>query len=99
MNKNENNYTNIGERQGYVSKSGYKWELEVMNFLNKEFLSNNIPLQAIHGKKIKKNSNLWDKLAIPVGESLIIYWSWDLTMPYYKFFTKVRWNRIADVIR
>ena len=34
-----------------------------------------------------------------IGEALIIYWSWDLTMPYYKFFTKVRWSRVADVIR
>ena len=34
-----------------------------------------------------------------VGSALIIYWSWDHNVPLYKFFTKVRWSRIADIIR
>ena len=34
-----------------------------------------------------------------VGEALIIYWSWEYGVPLYKFFTKVRWSRIADLIR
>lgn len=44
-----------------------------------------------------------------VGKALIIYWSWDNDLPFYKFFitiynviigrTKIRWNRIADIIR
>ncbi|MCP4726061.1 MAG: signal peptidase I [bacterium] len=34
-----------------------------------------------------------------VGSALIIYWSWDHNIPLYKFFTKVRWSRIADLIK
>ena len=44
-----------------------------------------------------------------VGKALIIYWSWDNTVPFYKFYiiiydvlsgkTKIRWSRIADIIR
>ncbi len=34
-----------------------------------------------------------------VGQALIIYFSWDQTIPLYKFFKKVRWTRIADLIR
>ena len=44
-----------------------------------------------------------------VGKALIIYWSWDNTIPFYKFYaiiynilrgkTKVRWGRIANIIR
>ena len=34
-----------------------------------------------------------------VGEALIIYWSWEYGVPLYKFFTKVRWSRIANLIK
>jgi signal peptidase I len=34
-----------------------------------------------------------------VGEALIIYWSWDNAMPFYRLFNKVRWGRIFDLIR
>ncbi len=34
-----------------------------------------------------------------VGQALIIYFSWDQTVPLYKFFKKVRWARITDLIR
>ncbi|NOY77139.1 MAG: signal peptidase I [Calditrichaeota bacterium] len=34
-----------------------------------------------------------------LGEALIIYWSWDKTIPMYRFFKKVRWNRIGMLIK
>lgn len=34
-----------------------------------------------------------------VGQALIIYFSWDQSVPLYKFFKKVRWARITDLIR
>lgn len=34
-----------------------------------------------------------------VGQALIIYFSWDQAVPLYKFFKKVRWARITDLIR
>jgi len=34
-----------------------------------------------------------------VGEALIIYWSWDNVMPFYRLFNKVRWGRIFNLIR
>lgn len=64
----EDNYFGVEDRQSYVSKSGRAWELYVMDFLNEEFNKNNINLEIIDGKKLKKNPKLWDKLAIPVGE-------------------------------
>jgi signal peptidase I len=33
-----------------------------------------------------------------VGQALIIYFSWDQSIPFYKFFKKVRWARIGDLI-
>lgn len=34
-----------------------------------------------------------------VGEALVIYWSWNHYIPLYKFFEKVRWSRIGNIIR
>ncbi len=34
-----------------------------------------------------------------VGQALIIYFSWDQRLPLYKFFNKVRWARITNIIR
>ncbi|MFC1562211.1 signal peptidase I [candidate division KSB1 bacterium] len=34
-----------------------------------------------------------------IGKALIIYWSWDSIKPIYEVFSKVRWPRIADIIR
>ena len=34
-----------------------------------------------------------------VGKPLIIYFSWDKTIPLYRFFKKIRWVRIGDLIR
>ncbi|UCE05956.1 MAG: signal peptidase I [bacterium] len=33
-----------------------------------------------------------------LGKPLIIYWSWDKNVPLYKFFNKIRWKRIANLI-
>ncbi len=33
-----------------------------------------------------------------VGEALIIYWSWDPSVPLYNIISKVRWSRIANLI-
>ncbi len=34
-----------------------------------------------------------------VGKAMIIYWSWDSTVPLYKIFHKIRWSRIGHIIR
>jgi signal peptidase I len=34
-----------------------------------------------------------------VGEALIIYWSWNGDLPLYRFFEKIRWQRILKLIR
>lgn len=61
-------YTGIVGRQSYVSKSGRKWEIDVMNFLNDSFEKSKTPLKVIYGKTIKKGSQMWNNLGIPVGE-------------------------------
>jgi len=33
-----------------------------------------------------------------VGKALMIYWSWDNTVPIWKIDSKIRWSRILDVI-
>lgn len=33
-----------------------------------------------------------------LGEGLIIYWSWDKTIPLYNIFEKVRWSRIGTIL-
>ncbi len=61
-------YDAVKDRQSYVSKSGREWELYVMKFVNDEFSKSKIPLEILDGKKIKKGSEIWANLAIPVGE-------------------------------
>ncbi len=34
-----------------------------------------------------------------VGQALIIYWSWDKYVPFYRIFRKIRFDRIGDIIR
>ncbi len=34
-----------------------------------------------------------------VGEAMVIYWSWDKAVPWYRIFNKVRWLRIGDLIK
>ncbi len=34
-----------------------------------------------------------------VGEGLIIYWSWDNEVPFYRLLNKIRWSRILGLIR
>ncbi len=34
-----------------------------------------------------------------VGEALIIYWSWDKNKSIWKLFSKIRWERIFNIIR
>ena len=33
-----------------------------------------------------------------LGEGMIIYWSWDKTIPLYNIFEKVRWSRIGKIL-
>jgi len=33
-----------------------------------------------------------------LGEGMIIYWSWDKTIPLYNFIEKVRWSRIGTIL-
>ncbi len=33
-----------------------------------------------------------------VGKALIIYFSWDKTIPFYRFYEKIRWTRITNLI-
>lgn len=34
-----------------------------------------------------------------VGEAMILYFSWDKTIPFYKLYKKVRWSRIGNLIK
>ncbi len=47
------------------------------------------------------DSRVWGFMPMEniVGEALIIYWSWDKFPPLWKIVSKVRWERIFDVIR
>lgn len=63
-----NNYKTIDERQSYVTKSGQKWEITVMNFINRRLKELSSGLLVIRGKDIRKNSVLWRKISIPVGK-------------------------------
>ncbi len=60
-------YQTINERQSYVQKSGEEWENKVMNFVNKKLKDIESDLFVIKGNSIQKNSPLWKKLSIPVG--------------------------------
>lgn len=64
----EKEYSTVDERQSYVQKSGEEWENKVMDFVNEELKKLDSNLTVIKGKTVKKNSSLWNKLAIPVGE-------------------------------
>jgi len=34
-----------------------------------------------------------------VGQAMVIYWSWDKSIQWYRIFNKVRWLRIGDLIK
>lgn len=61
-------YTTVDERQSYVTKSGQDWENDVMDFTNRRLKSLYSKLKVIKGKSVLKNSELWDRLSIPVGK-------------------------------
>lgn len=63
-----NNYETIDQRQRYVQKSGEEWENFVMKKVNIGLKELNSDLRVIKGNSIPRNSNLWKKLAIPVGK-------------------------------
>jgi len=64
----EREYNTVDERQSYVQKSGQEWENKVMNFVNERLKKLGSNLVVINGKTVKKGSELWNKLAIPVGK-------------------------------
>ena len=64
----EREYTTVDERQSYVQRSGQEWENKVMNFVNERLKQLGSDLIVINGKTVKKGSELWNKLAIPVGK-------------------------------
>lgn len=33
-----------------------------------------------------------------LGKPMIIFWSWNPDLPFYKFFNKIRWNRIVMIV-
>jgi signal peptidase I len=47
------------------------------------------------------DSRYWGFLPerLVVGEALIIYFSWDKDVPFYRLFNKIRWKRILKLIR
>ncbi len=61
-------YNTVDERQSYVQKSGEEWENKVMNLVNQELRKLGSDLNVIKGRTVKKGSQLWDKLSIPVGK-------------------------------
>ena len=48
-----------------------------------------------------QDSRYWGFLPMEnvVGEALIIYFSWDKQSPLYRIHKKIRWNRIAQIIK
>jgi len=64
----EKEYKTVDERQSYVQKSGEEWENKVMGFVNHELKKIGSDLTVIKGRTVKKGSQLWDKLSIPVGK-------------------------------
>lgn len=68
----------IKERQSEVQKSGDEWEIFVMDFVNKKLKENSSDIRIIRGKEVQKNSAIWEKLAIPVGNNEKIWGDVDL---------------------
>lgn len=68
----------IKERQSEVQKSGDEWEIFVMEYVNKKLEENNSDIRIIRGKEVQKNSPIWERLAIPVGEKEKIWGDIDL---------------------
>ncbi|MCD6215922.1 MAG: hypothetical protein J7J92_02500 [Candidatus Aenigmarchaeota archaeon] len=64
----EREYNTVDERQSYVQRSGQEWENNVMDFVNEKLKELGSDLVVINGKTVKKGSELWNKLAIPVGK-------------------------------
>ncbi|OGY58446.1 MAG: hypothetical protein A3C03_01425 [Candidatus Colwellbacteria bacterium RIFCSPHIGHO2_02_FULL_45_17] len=61
-------YETIDERQRYVQQSGRDWEDFVMEKVNSDLDATESSLKVIRGDDVPKDSTLWNKLAIPVGE-------------------------------
>lgn len=76
----EKEYKTVDERQSYVQKSGEDWEKRVMNFVNERLKEAGSDLFVMRGNTIKKNSPLWNELAIPVGSSKKIWGDIDLVV-------------------
>ena len=64
----EKEYNTVDERQSYVQKSGEEWENKVMHFVNQQLKKLGSDLNVIKGRTVKKGSQLWNKLSIPVGK-------------------------------
>jgi len=64
----EREYNTVDERQSYVQRSGQEWENKVMDFVNERLKQLGSELVVINGKSVKRGSELWNKLAIPVGK-------------------------------
>jgi len=76
----KNKYSSVVERQSYVVKSGKNWEDSVLLFLNDIFRKKQIGLRVIKGNSIKRNSAIWGKLSIPVGDGRRIWGDVDLVV-------------------
>lgn len=63
----EKEYKTVDGRQSYVQRSGQEWENKVMDFVNERLKKLGSELVVINGNTVKKDSKLWNKLAIPVG--------------------------------
>ena len=67
MEASDRSYSYDRDRQSYVSRSGREWELYVHDYLNRYFTEHKSNLFIVDGKSIDRRSELWHKLAIPVG--------------------------------
>jgi len=47
------------------------------------------------------DSRYWGFLPIEnlIGKPIIIYWSWNNELPFWQIFSKVRWERIGNIIK
>lgn len=64
----DKNYNTVDERQSYVTKSGREWEEGVKQLVNNKLSKLGSDLIVARGDEIPKNSQLRDKLSIPVGK-------------------------------
>jgi len=102
-----------GQTEYLTLKNQNQWNTAFMKFPIESFYVNGISLdRCIYSVKYEQyfmmgdnrdnslDSRFWG--FVPernvVGEALLVYWSWDDGLPFYRLFDKVRWKRFLALI-